>query len=720
MFHWKIYLHNYPDLVKDGIDTEIKVLEHWKNHGKKEKRIGDKLADPNEFNWVVYLNNYPDLVETNVTTEKEALDHWINHGKNENRIANKDIIGNVNKTKIKSNEISNEYIKFCLKTLKIMRLISLPSIKKEHGNLEAVFIEYNCLPYTEFIIRNAIFRLGEKWNHTVICGNLNYGFMKKMCHCINENIKVIKTNFDKMTENSYNKFLSSVEFWDLLHGSKILLYRNKSFFFGSNVDEFLNWDYIASPFSKLTTHCEPINIGNGGVTLRTREVMRQVISKISIEKTVFLKSTLEYIKKQNLEYAPENIYFSKNMQDLHIGKVADVETAKKFCVTIYPKNANEFFAGCDFWNYNKSWRAKMSATLNINSYEFGKNLDKYIEYNRDAKNPTSETNVKVVYERKNHFDIDFDFYKKVNQVNDSINIYTHFHKYGIINGLIYHPRQLLNIYPNLKFKRFLNEILIKKDDKYYPSKTFVKEFVYDKSFGDMEKILIKKEIDKMSPAESPLLILAFMGNENRGLDLFERIKNYKKIQTFNVAFCFNRTENFDILKKKIEDSFTHYSIYYTLEMGTDITPTLLMYSDIKKTHRNKFCHIIKLQTKSVSQLYYDLTNYLLNKPFSKLLEKKREISNCISEFKNYSFVNDEDIFNKILVEKYKSSIHFDYKFVKGTIFSCETKVFDAVLSFIQENNYHSYLLNNFYENNCINYDNSPVHYLERLFGVIRC
>lgn len=717
MFDWKIYLHNYPDLIKNGIDTEKKVLEHWSNHGKKEKRIGDKLLDPNEFNWVIYLNNYSDLVETNVTTEKEALEHWISHGKKENRIANKDIIGHVNKTKIKSSETTNEYIKFCLKTLKIMRMITLPKIKKV-CELEAVFIEYNSAPYTEFIIRNAIFKLGEKWCHTVICGNLNYEFMKKMCKSINENINVIKTNFDTMTENMYNKFLSSMEFWDLLHGSKILLYKKKSFLFHKNIDQFLNWDYIASPFSKLTTHCQPINIGNGGITLRTREVMRQIISKISIKKTAFLKSTLEYTEKQQLEYPPENIYFSKNIQDLHIGKVADVETAKKFCVTIHSKNITDFFAGYDFWNYNKDWKVKMCSSLNIKNYEFGKNLDKYIEYYKNTKNPTSKIDVKFVYERKNYFDIDFDFYKTVNQINDSINICSHFHDYGI-NGLIYHPRQLLNIYPNLKFKTFLNEIFIKKDNKYYPSKTFAKEFIYNKSFADMEKILIKKEIDKISPTVSPLLILAFMGNEARGLDLFEKINNYKKIQMFNIAFCFNTTENFDKLKKEIENNFIHYSIYYTLEMGTDITPTLLMYSDIKKTHQ--FRHIIKLQTKSVSQIYHDLTNYLLNKPFPKLLEKKLKKSNCIGDAKNYAFVNNsEDIFNKILVEKYKSSIHFDYKFVKGTIFSCETKVFDAVLSFIQRNNYHAYLLNNFYENNSINYDNSPIHYLERLFGVIRC
>ena len=166
-------------------------------------------------------------------------------------------------------------------------------------------------------------------------------------------------------------------------------------------------------------------------------------------------------------------------------------------------------------------------------------------------------------------------------------------------------------------------------------------------------------------------------------------------------------------------NFKHYSIYNCIELGTDITPTLLMYHDVKKNHT--FENIIKLQTKSASQLYHDLTNFLINKPFKNLLEKKKQNSNCIGEYKNYALVNNnDDIFNKILLNKHKSLVHYDYKFVKGTIFSCKVNVFDAVLKFIQENNYHSYLLNNFYENNSINYDNSPIHYLERLFGIIVC
>ena len=445
--------------------------------------------------------------------------------------------------------------------------------------------------------------------------------------------------------------------------------------------------------------------------------MKQIILKRTIVETNFFKPTKEYMKKHKLEYPPENIYFSKNMQELNIGKVGDYKTSKKFCLEFHALKNNDSFAGHDFWNYNKDWKEKMSLSMNFKKYSFEQNLNMYIDYYKNLDTPTSCVIVSEVCKRKNHFDIDFHFYKIVNKIIDCPDICKHFHDYGIY-GLIYHPRQLLNIYPTIEFKTLFNHILIKMD-KYYTSQKFVEEFIYKKTFEEMCEIFIKKEVDKMDTSYSPLLVLAFMGNETRGKDLLEKIKLYKKIQVFNIAFCFNSTENFDSLKKEIEDEFTFYSIYTCSELGTDITPTLLMYNDIKKIRQ--FNHIIKLQTKSVSQLYHDLTNFLLTKPFAELLDNKLTNCNCIGEKSSYAFVNtNEDVFNKILLHKHKSFVRFNNTFVRGTIFACETKVFDTVLNFIENNNYHSYLLNNFYENNCVNYDNSPIHYLERLFGIIIC
>jgi hypothetical protein len=66
-----------------------------------------------------------------------------------------------------------------------------------------------------------------------------------------------------------------------------------------------------------------------------------------------------------------------------------------------------------------------------------------------------------------------------------------------------------------------------------------------------------------------------------------------------------------------------------------------------------------------------------------------------------------------------SLITSENSFVAGTIFYANSSVVDKVLQFVKNNNYRSYLLNNLYENNSINKDFSPNHFLERLFGVIK-
>ena len=74
----------------------------------------------------------------------------------------------------------------------------------------------------------------------------------------------------------------------------------------------------------------PNKVGNGGLSLRTKTKMIEVINNISLEKTNYNSSTKKYMKRANLTIPPEDVYFSKNMQELKIGEVADWDTASKF------------------------------------------------------------------------------------------------------------------------------------------------------------------------------------------------------------------------------------------------------------------------------------------------------------------------------------------------------------------------------------------------------
>jgi hypothetical protein len=69
------------------------------------------------------------------------------------------------------------YYRFlCYYYIDFIRNVELPSIPIK-SDLETVLIEYRCFPHLEFLIRNTILKLGNKWSHTIVCGNQNYEYM---------------------------------------------------------------------------------------------------------------------------------------------------------------------------------------------------------------------------------------------------------------------------------------------------------------------------------------------------------------------------------------------------------------------------------------------------------------------------------------------------------------------------------------------------------------
>ena len=121
--------------------------------------------------------------------------------------------------------------------------------------------------------------------------------------------------------------------------------------------------------------------------------------------------------------------------------------------------------------------------------------------------------------------------------------------------------------------------------------------------------------------------------------------------------------------------------------------------------------------KSIKNQYEELTHFLLDKPLAELIKYKNKYSNCIGHEKYYIFLND-DLFNKIILYETSTFLNTKKCFVGGTIFYCENRVFKQTLEFMKKTNFRSYFFNNLYENNCINQNYSPIHFLERVFGIV--
>jgi hypothetical protein len=236
-----------------------------------------------------------------------------------------------------------EYRYFCNKCFSIIKDLKLPELKL-NLKYEAVIFEFRKLEHLEFIIKNAILKIGNTWSFTIVCGNLNYDYIMNIFG--NINIKIIKLDIDNLVPKTYAKYLCTTECWELFTGDKILVYEEDSYIFKSNIMDFIEWDYIGAPWPNKPDN--NLSVGNSGLCLITRKLMIQLLNTIVIN---------------NDDYFPHDVFIARHMNK--IGKIADFKSALKFSSEGL-LNENSF--GCHaLFNYHIKWRSLIYNNL-INYY----------------------------------------------------------------------------------------------------------------------------------------------------------------------------------------------------------------------------------------------------------------------------------------------------------------------------------------------------------------
>lgn len=278
----------------------------------------------------------------------------------------------------------------CLKILPSLQSESIQPILLNQ-NKEAVYIEYRPLKHSETLIYNCILKLGSEWSYTVVCGKEAFDFYSNICKKIHKNIKVINTGHEHMDQNTYNNLLLTKDFWELIYGEKVLIYQEDSFIFKNNINDFIEWDYIGAPFKMDCI--DQINVGNGGLSLRSKSKMIDVLDKNPLNNINI--STLKpyvqnYIKNYKLDNIPEDIYFSTYLQKTGIGNVADFESAKQFSSdTIYNEDSfgmHRMWNGCKDWEKyikcHSEYKTKINSNAVMYNYmsDFENYCSKYLNY----------------------------------------------------------------------------------------------------------------------------------------------------------------------------------------------------------------------------------------------------------------------------------------------------------------------------------------------------
>ncbi len=314
-----------------------------------------------------------------------------------------------------------------------------------------------------------------------------------------------------------------------------------------------------------------------------------------------------------------------------------------------------------------------------------------------------QKNIKLsdkIKNNKNGLEVDLNFISKAYNIKNSIEFLFKNH----FSNIFMHPKQLMNLF---------NDIIINKDSIFYDNNVYTYsnfiKYINKLTINEIINLTIKEEINLLKQTE--LLLLVYIGNINTGNILIEKIKKYKLIQDFAVVFIINNKITININQQ----DFDNYAIYRCNEFGNDIVPTLLVYNQLSRRLDINFEYIIKLHTKGNNYFNRGI-DYLLDKPLNELLKKNQgigKISNTISlSYKNIK----TDKFNLNLYTKYKNLINKEY-FSVATIFLIKKEYILKVLNFLLDN-YKYCVFNNMYDDNSLNRNESYVHFIERLFGLI--
>lgn len=248
----------------------------------------------------------------------------------------------------------------CIHGIHTIRNITITHIDPQ-PELETFLIEFRILPHLEFIIKNTIIKL-PNWKHSIVCGNINYEFIKNIATSISQYMKtsnainIIKLDINNLSTSEYSRLLLTKEFWNNFKGEKLLLYQEDTYLFHSNnIERFLEYDYVGAPWH--IHQDDNINgVGNGGFSLRSKSKMIECISRVDPNKDLKLgNSTLNYMRATNNDFIPEDVFFSKSMLDFNIGKVATRNIAIQFSQET--QSYSNPIGGHNYWlaNNNKTF-----------------------------------------------------------------------------------------------------------------------------------------------------------------------------------------------------------------------------------------------------------------------------------------------------------------------------------------------------------------------------
>lgn len=149
--------------------------------------------------------------------------------------------------------------------------------ENEKKKYTAIIVEPRKHKALEFVLNNFHKNLDNNWNIIIYHGNLNEEYIDNIIQKNNINrIKKINLKKDNLTIDEYNQLFKDKEFYKTIPTEVFLVFQTDSIIcekYKDNIHPFLQYDYVGAPWKKEK------DIGNGGLSLRRKSKMLEIIDK---------------------------------------------------------------------------------------------------------------------------------------------------------------------------------------------------------------------------------------------------------------------------------------------------------------------------------------------------------------------------------------------------------------------------------------------------------
>lgn len=327
-------------------------------------------------------------------------------------------------------------------------------------------------------------------------------------------------------------------------------------------------------------------------------------------------------------------------------------------------------------------------------------------------------------QHRTKFEFDEHFFKGANGISSNKEqIEKYYVEHGIMKGMICHVKAVLRFYPTARFYyNETNTILVEHDHKIEALQEFVQHSIYNKP---VTELLMKSVVTVYNQLHYnvDLLMILHIGNLAIATDVLQYIERYYNCQQtvkFGlVAYCVDSMCQ-DILIQYLQSHFPNSCLLKATDVGSDIIPSFVCFQQASRYITFKY--ILKLHTKTDKQWRINLMQCFHQ--IGELLHFMEE-NHSISVLCNKQYVETHNDFCTTILHhtlsfiapELRSKILKHFSFVKGTIFLCQRHIFDELLK------QHSQLLLSalvipFYYDNFLFPQTSPMHCIERMFGII--